>query len=64
MPFVQIIGKIVKFDAVGSQYKKRLVGTFADGTGTVELVWFQGISWVLQKIKPDVEYVVFGKPNR
>jgi len=64
MPFVQIVGKITRFEMVGGQYKKRLVGTFTDGTGTLDLVWFQGINWALQKIKPGVEYVVFGKPNR
>lgn len=64
MPYVQIRGKITRFETVGSQYKKRLVGHFADETGNLELVWFQGINWVLQKVKPDVPFVVFGKPNR
>ena len=64
MQYVQVVGKILRFDTAGSRNKKRLVGTFTDGAGTLELVWFQGINWVLQKIKPGVEYVVFGKPNR
>jgi ATP-dependent DNA helicase RecG len=64
MPAVQVKGKILRFEAVGSGYKKRLVGYFTDGTAELELVWFQGISWVLDKIKPGVEYVVFGKPSR
>jgi ATP-dependent DNA helicase RecG len=64
LPFVQIIGKITSLGVEGAGYKKRLVGRFTDGTGTIELVWFQGIPWVLQKIKPGVEYVIFGKPAR
>ena len=64
MPFVQIAGRISRFEIVGSHFKKRLVGTFSDSTGTLDLVWFQGINWALQKIKPGVDYVVFGKPNR
>lgn len=64
MPYVQIRGKIMRFETIGSQYKKRLVGHFTDGTGTLELVWFQGIHWALQKLKPGVPYVVFGKPSR
>lgn len=64
MPYVQIRGKITRFETVGSQYKKRLVGHFTDGSGNLELVWFQGINWALQKLKPGVPYVVFGKPNR
>ena len=64
MPYVQIVGKITRMEIVGGGFKKRLVGQFTDGTGTVELVWFQAVQWVLQKIKPGVAYVVFGKPNR
>ena len=64
MPAVQIIGKIISLGIEGGGYKKRLVGRFSDGTGTMELVWFQGIPWVLQKVKSGIEYVVFGKPNR
>lgn len=64
MPYVQITGKVSSLLPAGTGFKKRLVGRFTDGTGTLELVWFQGINWVLQKIKPGVEYVVFGKPSR
>ena len=64
MPYVQIKGKITRMEVVGGGFKKRLVGQFTDGTGTLELVWFQAVQWVIQKIKPGVEYVVFGKPNR
>ena len=64
MPHVQITGKIAKLEIAGGGFKKRLVGQFTDGTGTLELVWFQAIPWVLQKIKPGIEYVVFGKPSR
>lgn len=64
MPHVQVKGKITSLQVIGGGFKKRLVGVLTDGTGELELVWFQGINWALQKIKPQVEYVVFGKPNR
>ncbi|MFN5169695.1 MAG: ATP-dependent DNA helicase RecG [Cyclobacteriaceae bacterium] len=64
MPNVQVRGHITKMEVVGVHRKKRLVARFTDGTGELELVWFQGISWVLDKIKPAVEYIVFGKPVR
>lgn len=64
MPFVQIKGKILKKELLGSGFKKRLVANFSDGAGEMELIWFQGISWVNEKIKPGIEYVVFGKPTR
>jgi ATP-dependent DNA helicase RecG len=64
MPHVQVKGKITDFEFAGTGFKKRLIGHFTDGTGALELVWFQGISYVTKKIQPHVEYVVFGKPNR
>ena len=64
MPYVQIAGKITRMEIAGIGFKKRLVGQFSDGTGTIDLVWFQAVQWVSQKIKPGIAYVVFGKPNR
>jgi ATP-dependent DNA helicase RecG len=64
MPYVQVRGTLTRMELVGAGFKKRLVGTFTDGTGDLELVWFQGITWTLDKIKPGREYVIFGKPQR
>lgn len=64
MPFVQIKGKVVKTELIGGGFKKRLTAQFKDETGELELVWFQGINWTQEKIKPGIDYVVFGKPNR
>ena len=63
MPFVQIKGKIRRLETVGELRKKRLVAHLEDGTGTLELVWFKGQQWISKKLKPGVEYVVFGKPT-
>lgn len=64
MPHVQIKGKILRFEMIGGGRKKRLVAYFKDPTGELVLVWFQGMNWVLSKIKPGIEYIIFGKPNR
>jgi ATP-dependent DNA helicase RecG len=64
MPYVQVRGKIVKMELIGAGFKKRLVGQFKDATGELELVWFQGITWTLDKVKPGIDYIIFGKPNR
>ena len=64
LPFVQVKGIIKKKELIGSGFKKRLVAHISDGTGEIELVWFQGINWINDKIKTGTEYVVFGKPNR
>lgn len=64
MPYVQVKGKFTDFEIVGARHKKRLIGYFSDGKNEMEMVWFQRIEWVMQKIKPNVEYVAFGKPTR
>ena len=60
----QIIGKITHFETIGEGRKQRLIGKFQDETGEMDLIWFQGIKWIKQKIKPGVAYIVFGKPSR
>lgn len=64
LQYVQIKGYIKRKELIGAGFKKRLVANLTDGTGEIELVWFQGINWINEKIKPGVEYVAFGKPNR
>jgi ATP-dependent DNA helicase RecG len=64
MPFVQVKGVIKKKELIGIGFKKRLVAQMTDSTGEVELVWFQGINWINDKVKPGAEYIAFGKPTR
>jgi len=40
-----------------------LSAIFTDGKGTIELVWFKGVKFVLEKYKTGIEYVIFGKPT-
>lgn len=61
---VQIVGKIIHIKTVEfGKNQKRLVATFVDDTGEMELVWFQGIKWIRESIKINVPYVIFGKLN-
>lgn len=62
MPFIQMKGRILFFDTVGEGRTRRLIGKFTDGTGTIDLVWFKGINYVLDKVKTGIDYIVFGKP--
>ncbi|MDW7695976.1 ATP-dependent DNA helicase RecG [Flammeovirgaceae bacterium SG7u.111] len=64
MPFVQIKGVVRNLEIVGGGRKQRLVAYFEDGTGQMELVWFQGANWVQRRIKAGSAYVIFGKPTR
>ncbi len=43
--------------------RERLTVDFSDGTGSLQLVWFQGTKWVREKLKPGVKYTVMGKPT-
>ncbi|MGB4414509.1 MAG: ATP-dependent DNA helicase RecG [Paludibacter sp.] len=63
MPFVQVKGQILKFEKIGEGRNQRLSAIFTDGKGTIELVWFKGVKFVLEKYKTGIEYVIFGKPT-
>jgi len=58
---VQIIGKIIHIKTVEQKKGKRLVATFIDDTGEMELVWFQGQKWIRENLKLNTVYVIFGK---
>ncbi|MCF8303848.1 MAG: ATP-dependent DNA helicase RecG [Bacteroidales bacterium] len=63
MAFVQIKGKVTHVEMIGQRRARRFIATFKDDTGSIELVWFQGIKWIKDKLIPNREYVIFGKPT-
>lgn len=61
----QIIGKIINIKTVDQgKGKSRLVATFIDDTGQMELVWFQGQKWIRESLKINEVYVIFGKVSQ
>ena len=63
LPYIQLRGKIIRFQEVSyGKRQKRYIAHFSDDTGVIELVFFQGIKWIQEKLKLGVEYIVFGKP--
>ncbi|MBE0424873.1 MAG: ATP-dependent DNA helicase RecG [Lutibacter sp.] len=61
---IQILGKITELRTVQqAKGSSRLVATFSDETGTMELVWFRGVKWIKEAIKINTPYVIFGKTN-
>ncbi|EGV42746.1 ATP-dependent DNA helicase RecG [Bizionia argentinensis JUB59] len=60
---VQVVGKVIKFEEIAQKRGKRLVATFQDETGTMELVWFRGQKWIRDNLKLQTPYVIFGKTN-
>ena len=63
MPYIQLKGEILSFETFGEGRQRRLVAHFSDGTGVIDLVWFQGIKYLLTRYKLHTEYIVFGKPT-
>ncbi len=62
---VQILGKIIHLKTIEQgKGKSRLVATFVDDTGQMELVWFQGQKWIRDSIKINIPYVIFGKVTK
>ena len=60
---VQIKGQITKIEELGAPRQRRLVATFTDGEGFIELVWFKGAKWVRKSLKLNTPMVVYGKIN-
>ncbi len=63
MPYIQLCGEILSFESVGEGRGRRLTAHFSDGTGVVDLVWFQGIKYITQNYDCHKPYIVFGKPT-
>ena len=63
MPYIQLKGQILSFETMGEGRQRRLVAHFSDGTDVIDLVWFQGIKYLMGKYKAHEEYIVFGKPT-
>lgn len=63
LPYVQVVARLTHKEILGEKYTKRLVALVQDDTGTMELVWFQGIKWVEKLLIPGKAYILFGKPG-
>jgi ATP-dependent DNA helicase RecG len=59
--FIQVAGRVTSINLVGQQRSRRLVVELRDGSGTLELVWFQGINGVQKLVQVGGEYLVFGR---
>lgn len=63
MPYIQLKGRITAFETIGEGRAKRLVAHFTDGTGFIDLVWFQGAKFITDKYRINTPYLIFGKPT-
>ncbi len=63
MESAQVKGEIRYIEKVGEGYKSRLIAYFADDTGTMELTFFQGISYWEKRLEKGKKYIAYGKPQ-
>lgn len=63
LPYIQIKGQITAVEVLGEKRNQRLVADFTDETGTIELIWFKGFKYIKPSLKPNTDYVIFGKPT-
>lgn len=61
MEYVQVAVRIVRFNLMGEGRGKRLVAQAVDSTGSMELVWFQGITWIQKNLVEGHSYLVYGR---
>jgi len=61
--YIQLRGRISKVQVLGQQRTKRLAAQFTDETGSIDLVWFNGIKWVQEVLQKRTDFIIFGKPN-
>ena len=60
---VQIAGTITDIKSVTQKRGSRLVATFVDASGSIQLVWFRGQKWIKSVLKINEPYVIYGKLN-
>jgi ATP-dependent DNA helicase RecG len=63
LPYIQLRGRIRNVQKSGTGKNQRLNAVFFDETGVIDLVWFKGIRYAEDKLKPQAQYIVFGKPS-
>jgi len=61
--YVQLKGRFTHISEIGSGRNKKLLGRFSDGSGAIDLVWFQGFQWIKGNLNVQDEFIVFGKPK-
>lgn len=63
MPSIQLKGRFITFATQGEGARKRLHALFTDGTGNIEIVWFNSVKRMKESLSVGKEYIIFGKPT-
>ena len=60
MAYIQLKAKVARVELHDS---KRMSVWISDGSGEMETVFFKGIKWMHERLKPGTEWIFFGKPQ-
>ena len=58
---IQVRGRFIVINTVGEGARRRVQGLFSDGTGTLDVVWFNRLKYVQDTYRVGVDYLLFGK---
>ena len=61
--YVQILAQVVSAELTGKGAKQRLTVLVRDMSGEMELVFFKGIKYTYDRLKPGCIFLFFGKPS-
>ncbi|MDY0370387.1 MAG: ATP-dependent DNA helicase RecG, partial [Bacteroidales bacterium] len=61
--YFQLVGTVSRLQSFGSPRATRITAVLTDESGSIELVWFRGLTWVKNRFQPGKKYVIFGKAN-
>ncbi len=61
--YFQLVGNISNLRKVGDKRTRYITATLTDSTGSIGLVWFKGLQWVINRFVPGRKYLIFGKPS-
>jgi ATP-dependent DNA helicase RecG len=59
--FILVAGSLGTFQILGEGRSRRLIATLKDTSGILQLIWFQGISWIEKNLRPGFRYRAYGK---
>ena len=63
MPYLQLKGQFAAFAVNGEGVRRRLNALFYDGTGSIDVVWFNKVKIIQESLRTGTEYIIFGKPT-
>ena len=59
--FAQVKGKLLLHETIGERGGKRLIAYLKDESGTIELIWFKGLTWIEKVLNAGGQYIAFGR---